>query len=128
MKDLALAAGLLALGTVLASDVDAQGIGPGGVIRYTTINLSGSIAVTNTFQSVQVATSTRAGCLIQNNTGSHTEYVFFGPIANATIATAIALPPSTIGGVSCGLPPGGVVTDQISITGTSGDAYYAAVQ
>ena len=110
MKGLTLAAAL----ALLASYASAGSI---------TTNLSGTIAVTNTFQSVAVQ-GVRNGCEVQNN-GTHTMYVFFGPIASATTANSVALAAGQ--GVGCGAP-GVVLSDQISITGTAGDAFYAGVQ
>lgn len=97
-------------------------------------NLSGSIGTTNTFQSLSLAVvppNRRNGCLIQDN-GSNTMYVFFGPIGSATKAASYQLiPPGTGiqgGSVSCATGGGGVLQDQISITGTSGDAFAASTQ
>lgn len=87
-------------------------------------NVSGTIAVTNTFQSVIASALGRASCSVQNN-GSNAMYVFFGPIANATTSNSVKL--STGQSVSC--TAGGVVlTDQVSITGTNGDVFFAAWQ
>ena len=86
--------------------------------------LSGTIAVTDTFQSIQVANSNRLGCYIQNS-ASNSMWVYFGPIASATKAASILV---TAGNwVSC---YGGAVVlqDQISITGTSTDTFVANVQ
>lgn len=88
-------------------------------------NLSSTIAVTNTFQSIQAKTSSRNGCLIENN-GSHTMWVFWGPIANATAATAFVLPAGN--SVSCAVGGLAVLIDQVSITGTSTDAFFANFQ
>lgn len=93
----------------------------------TSTNNSSTIAVTNTFQSIWIANITnrgRAGCTIQNN-GTHNMYVFFGPIASATLSNSVII---TAGNPTyCGF--GGIVLqDQVSITGTSGDAFFAAQQ
>jgi hypothetical protein len=91
-------------------------------------NASSTITTTSTFQSIWPAQS-RSSCLIQNN-GTHTMYVFFGPIASATTAhsyqlTTSATPPGQ--SISCnnGVT---VIQDQISITGTTADAFYASEQ
>lgn len=97
-----------------------------------TSNMSSTVAVTNTFQSVFAApdltkNQKRSACTIQNNTatGANAMYVFFGPIANATTANSVKL--SQGQPVNCNV--GGItLQDQVSITGTSGDAYYAAQQ
>lgn len=91
---------------------------------YTNSNLSSTISVSNTFQSVQVSTS-RHGCTIQAN-GADPLWVYFGAIGSATKASAIAL---TVGqSVSCAVGGTGVATDQISVTGTASDTFYASVQ
>src|ERR1700677_2110356 len=56
------------------------------IAPLTSTNLSGSITTTNTFLSIQVSTSGRKGCAIQNN-GTHLMYVYFGAIGSATEAT-----------------------------------------
>lgn len=98
---------------------------PLGVLSH---NDSGTIAVTNTFQSIWTASTNnrgRASCTVQNNATTNTMYVFFGPIASATIAKSVKL---AVGQpVSC-IIGGVVLQDQVSITGTSGDAFFAAQQ
>lgn len=104
----------------------------------TSVDASSTITVTNTFQSVFTAAggtgsarAARQGCLIQNN-GSNTMWVFAGPIANATKATSFQLIAPTTGvqggSFSCATGGGGILQDQISITGTSGDAFTAKRQ
>lgn len=91
---------------------------------------SSSVAVTNTFQSLQVATlgggPYRLGCLIQNK-GANSMWVFFGPIASATKNLSYILvtgaPP-----ISCATLTGGVLQDQVSVTGTAGDLFAATFQ
>jgi hypothetical protein len=89
----------------------------------TSQNASGTITTTNTFQSIWPVQS-RAFCEIQNN-GTHVMYVFFGPIVSATLATAKQV--AAAASISCnsGLA---VLYDQVSITGTSGDVFYANEQ
>lgn len=96
---------------------------PKGVVSY---NSSSTITVTNTFQSIFVANVNRVSCTIQNNSASNSMWVFFGPVANATKGASVVLAAAQ----SCGCnPPNGVVLqDQVSITGTSGDAFFAAQQ
>ena len=90
-------------------------------------NASSTIAVTNTFQSIFTASVVRTGrvsCTVQNN-GTNTMWVFYGPIANATKGASVTL----IAGQSTNCNIGGIVLkDQVSITGTSGDAFFAAQQ
>ena len=91
-----------------------------------------------TFQSVfaaagnatSPASKPRQGCLIED-VGSHNQWVFFGPIANATEAKSVLIVPvgsAGPNGVSCATSAGGVLQDQISITGTSADTFFASVQ
>lgn len=99
-----------------------------------TNNGSGTIAVTNTFQQIFAASArpqaqggvgpVRSACTIQNN-GTHIMYVYFGPIANATTATSSQLAANQ--SLNCNTGPV-VLSDQVSITGTSGDVFYAAQQ
>lgn len=94
----------------------------------TTHNDSSTIAVTNTFQSIWTASTNtrgRAGCTVQNNSASAAMYVFFGAIASATTGKSVKLAAGQA--VSCN-SGGTVLQDQVSITGTSGDAFYAAQQ
>lgn len=98
---------------------------PLGVLSH---NDSGTIAVTNTFQSIWTASTNnrgRAGCAVQNNATTNAMYVFFGPIASATIGKSVKLAAGLA--VNC-VGSGIVLQDQVSITGTSGDAYFAAQQ
>lgn len=89
-----------------------------------TTTASSTISVTNTFQSVFAAATGRTGCVVQN-TGTNSMYVFFGPIASATIAGSIKLS----AGQSVNCATGGIViTDQVSITGTATETFYAASQ
>ena len=109
----------------------AQAFQPQGA-PVTTTQAGSTIAVTNTFQQVLAPVYPlgtppvlRQGCLVQNN-GSHTMYVFFGPIASATTAKSFQL---TAGqGIGCATGSGAVLQDQVSITGTSGDAYGYSAQ
>jgi len=121
MKRLLLA--LLILGASLAPSY-AQS--PVTTYPYTTTisNSSANVATTNTFQSIWAASANLTGrtdCIIQNN-GAASMYVYFGPIANATTPNSLTL--AAAGIFRCG--NSGVVTkDQISITGTSGQRFFA---
>lgn len=87
-------------------------------------NASSTIAVTNTFQSIWAANTARTSCLVQNN-GSNAMYVFFGPLASATTGASVKLAAGV--GVNCSVN-GIVLSDQVSITGTATDAFFAAQQ
>lgn len=90
-----------------------------------TTNASGAIAVTDTFQSIFSADDRRAGCQIQN-TGTNPMYVFFGPIASATKAKSIKI--AAAGAIVECNSAGTVHSDQVSITGTQTETFYAAQQ
>lgn len=87
-------------------------------------NVSSTITVTNTFQSLWAATTIRVGCTVINY-GSNTMWVFFGPIASATKATSVQL--SVGQAVYCN-SDNVVLNTQVSITGTATEAFYAAQQ
>lgn len=91
-------------------------------------NVSTTITVTNTFQSLWIATTGptgRSSCTVQNNSASNSMWVFFGVLASATKATSAILAPSQ--SLNCNI--GNVILQtQVSITGTSGDAFYANAQ
>lgn len=97
--------------------------------------LSSTIAVSNTFQSIQVAivpsVGVRQGCTVQN-TGSNDMWVYFGPIASATKNAGYRLTPVATGvqggSIGCATAAGGVLQDQVSITGTMGDTFAATFQ
>ena len=93
------------------------------------INASGSISSTNAFQSIFTASTLdrgRTSCTVQNNSiAGNNMFVFFGPLATATSPTSVQLTPGqavncTVGGI--------VLKDQVSITGTTGDQFFAAQQ
>lgn len=84
-----------------------------------------TIAVTSTFQQVLAAATGRKSCLVQN-TGSNTQYVYFGVIGSATLSNSFQVAPGQP--ISCATPNGVVLTDAVNITGTAGDAYVAASQ
>lgn len=114
--------------TLLASQAMAQSpvlTQPYGVTSH---NDSGTIALSQTYQSIWAASTNtrgRAGCTVQNRSASNTQYIFFGPIASALTPKSIALSP----GQSLNCTVGGIVLqDQVSITGTAPDPYYAAQQ
>ena len=94
-------------------------------IPATSQNFSGTITTTNTFQSVQAQNNGRFGCTLQNG-GTHTMYVYFGSCANATTGASAQLFPGQP--VRCLVGNGYVLRDQVCITGTSGDAFFANFQ
>lgn len=98
------------------------------VAPLTSTNLAGSISVTNTFQSIQVSTAGRNGCLVQNQSTANSMWVYFGAIGGATKAKSFILDTSHGLAISCSVGGLGVATDQVSITGTSGDLFNANVQ
>lgn len=86
---------------------------------------SGSIATTDLFQSVFAQNASRASCLVQNKSSLNTMWVYFGARTSATKDLSIKLSPGS--GVSCSV--GSVVLkDEISVTGTSADLFYAGQQ
>lgn len=125
-KSLAASVGLL----FMAIGAQAQTITLIKPLGVNTTNGSGTITSGGTFQQVFGATNNvpggRNGCTIQNN-GTHTMYVFAGPIATATDAKAAQV---TAGSTYyCTLNNGTVaIQDQISIDGTTADVFYAAQQ
>lgn len=126
----------LALGLFIAP---AQAQSPVETFPYPagTNHVDGTVAVSNTFQTV-VPTAlsvpknkSRKGCLIQNN-GSNTMWIFIGPAASGTKGASFTLIPPTAGvqggSFSCATGAGGVVQDEISLTGTSTEAFTASWQ
>lgn len=114
----------LLLAHFFISDVKAQTPVVTQPVPRISNNNSGSVSVTNTFQSIWVSNVNRLSCTIQNN-GTHNMYVFFGPIDNATLTNSVIL--SATNTVNCQIF-GVILSDQVSITGTSGDAFFAAQQ
>lgn len=116
---------LLAIaGFVMAgvSGVEAQQAVVTSPIARSVLNASGTIGVTNTFQSLWTQNSVRVGCTVQNN-DSNAMWVYFGPIANATKANSVLLDPGQV--LNCS-NSGVSATDQVSITGTSTGAFFAS--
>jgi hypothetical protein len=98
------------------------------VAPLTSTNAAGSIAVTSTFQSIQVSTAGRNGCLIQNQSTTNPMWVYFGAIGGATKAKSFLLDSTHGLAISCSVGGLGVLTDQVSITGTAADLYNANFQ
>jgi len=91
-------------------------------VVWASVNASGTITVTDTFQSVFAANPTRTGCKVQNN-GAAAMYVYSGPIASATKDSSYQIVAAQ-SSFDCAIGFG-VQTDQISITGTSTQKFYA---
>ena len=89
--------------------------------KFSNANASSTIAVTNTFQSIWASNSNRNDCVIQNN-GAGSMYIYFGPIANATTPSSLTL---VAGGIFKCANSGIVQSDQISITGTAAQEFFA---
>ena len=93
----------------------------------------GSIAVTGTFQRIQAVNKARNGCSLQNqvtNTSTDTRWVYFDPTNStncsaATKAGSLTLSPGQPANCNIGTI---VLSDQVCITGTSGDGFFANFQ
>lgn len=110
----------------LIASASAQSPNPVTTQPYpvTTQNSSGIIASTGTFQSIWAAVSAprrRAACFVQNNSASPM-YVYFGAVADATTPTSVKLTAGQF--VTCNIG-GTAQQDQVSITGTAGETFYA---
>lgn len=92
--------------------------------QATSTNASSTITLGGSYQSVFASNTKRQACTIQNN-GTHTMWVFFGPIASATHNTSIALAAGQSVNCDSGLI---TLTDQVSIDGTTSDVFFAASQ
>jgi len=86
---------------------------------------NGTIVITSTFQQILAGNGTRRGCTIQNQ-GSHVMYVYPGVTTAATTAASLLLQPGQT--FLCQATGSSVITDPISMTGTSGDAWVANEQ
>lgn len=93
-------------------------------VRSGVTNSSSTIAVTNTFQALFVANTSRLACTIEN-TGTNAMYVFMGATADATTATSVKL----VAGQAfyCGYN-GLTYQGAIAITGTATETFYALLQ
>jgi hypothetical protein len=102
-------------------------------LQFPSGNLSGSIASTGTFQSVQKKNLSRNGCAIQNqgtNNSSDTMWVYFDPTNSSNCSAATKAASFTlIPGQSLNCNIGTIVlSDQVCITGTGGDTFAANFQ
>lgn len=90
---------------------------------------SSTIAVTDTFQSVMAANTSRNGCVILNNS-THRQWVYNGTTPTKAVAfplEAASAANAAGGSFSCTIGTG-VVSDQIWITGTAADTFVAREQ
>ena len=131
MRKLLFLLGLLVAPLLAGSAAQAQQTVKGQAVNSPTINGSVTIAAGNTFQQVLPALTgsnpARNSLTIQNNSTGGTDncWVFIGPIASATKATAIAL--SVTQAYTRYFP--NVPSDQISVTcTTTSDTVYVDTQ
>jgi hypothetical protein len=93
--------------------------------RATTLVTGSTISVTNTYQALLAADSARKGCLFQNQ-GTHTMFIFPGTVAAANTAGVAAgsgaMQIAANGTFNCGMG-NMLVSDQLVVTGTSGDGF-----
>jgi hypothetical protein len=87
-----------------------------------TTDASSTIAVTDTFQQIWAAQSSRVGCGIQNNS-TGTMWVYFGS-GTPTKATSVVLAPGQF--LNCATS-GIVASSAVWITGTSSGVFYAGL-
>ena len=122
---------LLLVGLLALLVVSAHAQAPTVTTPYGTNSTNSSSTITTgvggVFQQVWAASTAsrgRVSCMVQN-TGTNPMYVYFGPIASATVAKAIKI----VAGQAVSCTNGGVVLkDQVSISGTTTETFYAAVQ
>lgn len=87
-------------------------------------NASSTVIVTNTFQSIYAENNLRSSCTVVNY-GSNTMWVYFGAIAGATKDKSIQL---AVGQATYCVAGVIVLRDQVSITGTATEKFYATQQ
>jgi len=86
-------------------------------------NVSSTITLTNTFQQLWAANTLRKGCTFQNN-GLNNMWVEEGVATGSAVKTnSVVVAPGVV--YSC-TKSGVVLQGAIQVTGTSGDAFYAA--
>lgn len=131
MKRLAFAVGALLIALCGSAGAQQPVTTQGYNVVSQTPNASGTIASTGVFQVVFTPSTTqqkRQGCTIVNKTATaaNTMSVYFGKPTD-TPATAKSIPLAQNQAVYCNI--GGVVlNDQVWITGTAGDSFFAAQQ
>lgn len=98
------------------------GSGSGGTATSTITN--GTVTLGGTFQSVLASSALRKGCTLQD-TGTHPMWVYFGANGSATTANSLIIQPGQT--ISCN--SGSIVlTDNVSITGTTADTWVMNAQ
>lgn len=108
---MAIAACLLVAWAILSPVIAQQ--------RARSLQTSGTVTLTDSFQTIKTADDQRRGCLFQNK-GTNTLFVFYGALASATkdgsfeVLTKLYFS-TNVGGVNN--------SDTISITGTTGDKW-----
>ena len=89
-----------------------------------TTNISGTITLGGTFQTISASSTTRKSFEFQNNS-SDPCYLFFGVLGSATLNTSLKVP----SGGSYLRSSGALPSDAINVTcTTTADVFYAAVQ
>jgi len=91
---------------------------PSAPVTASSNPVSGTIAVTNTFQTLLASNGGRRACVFQNN-GAHTMY--FSLAVTPTLGNSLQVLPGVA--YYCAGLSNVVVGDTISITGTAGDAF-----
>lgn len=109
---------LLALLLLLPIAASADPAGSRGSLQP---NGSSTVTTTNTFQQIFATNTNRYACTIQNN-GTHTMFVFFGPLASATTGSSLQLAAGAAAYCNNDVT---IFNDPVNITGTGGDAFYA---
>lgn len=104
---------------ILAGNANAQGLVTTQPLAVTSVISSSSISSTSVFQVAIASSTNRKGCQLQNTSGN-TMYVYIGSPAAATTSGSIQLLTKQTYNCTNG---GIVLTDQINVTGTSGDTY-----
>ena len=121
---LALAVLLFSIGSVWAQSIPVPS-------KY---NLSGTITTTGTFQSIQAQTNNRIGCSVQNTAAASSGdlmWVYFDSTNSSNCSAATKAGSSVLQPgqpVHCLVGNTFVLNDQVCITGTSGDSFFANFQ
>ncbi len=89
--------------------------------KFSNANASAIIGATGAFQSIWLTNTNRNDCIVQNN-GAASMYIYFGTIASATTPNSLTL---AANGIFRCANSGIVVNDQISITGTISQEFFA---
>jgi hypothetical protein len=98
--------------------VDCVTCSPSAPIGASSNPVNGTIAVTNTFQTLISFNAGRKSCTFQNQ-GTHTMY--FSVASSPTLANSIQVQPGGL--YQCASASNVVITDLVYVTGTAGDAF-----